>query len=77
MSRCSSHVSAVHVLRHTFATRMCESGLNVKVVQSVLGHADVTTTLQIYVTVSNEMKKREILTYSNYIRAGERQVQNI
>lgn len=66
-----------HVLRHTFATRMCESGLNVKVVQSVLGHADVTTTLQIYVTVSNEMKKREILTYSNYIRAGERQVQNI
>ena len=66
-----------HVLRHTFATRMCESGLNVKVVQSVLGHADVTTTLQIYVTVSNEMKKREILTYSNYIRTGERQVQNI
>lgn len=47
-----------HVLRHTFATRMCESGLNVKVVQSVLGHADVTTTLQIYVTVSNEMKKK-------------------
>lgn len=66
-----------HVLRHTFATRMCELGLNVKVVQSVLGHADVTTTLQIYVTVSNEMKKREILTYSNYIRTGERQVQNI
>lgn len=66
-----------HVLRHTFATRMCESGLNVKVVQSVLGHADVTTTLQIYVTVSNEMKKREILTYSNYIRTGERQAQNI
>lgn len=30
-----------------------------------------------YVTVSNEMKKREILTYSNYIRTGERQVQNI
>lgn len=38
-----------HVLRHTFATRMCESGLNVKVVQSVLGHADVTTTLDIYI----------------------------
>ena len=56
---------------------MCESGLNVKVVQSVLGHADVTTTLQIYVTVSNEMKKREILTYSNYIQTGERQAQNI
>ena len=61
-----------------FCNAYVESGLNVKVVQSVLGHADVTTTLQIYVTVSNEMKKEESpLTYSNYIRTGERQVQNI
>ena len=66
-----------HILRHTFATRMCESGLNVKVVQSVLGHANITTTLQIYVTVSNDMKKKELSAYSNYIRTGERQIQNV
>jgi len=32
-----------HVLRHTFATRMCESGLNVKVVQSVLADHSATS----------------------------------
>lgn len=57
-----------HVLRHTFATRMCESGLNVKVVQSVLGHADVTTTLDIYVTVTNDLKKREITAFETYLK---------
>ena len=37
-----------HILRHTFATRLCESGINLKVIQSVLGHADVSTTMNIY-----------------------------
>lgn len=30
-----------HILRHTFATRLCESGANLKFIQSILGHADV------------------------------------
>ena len=63
-----------HVLRHTFATRMCESGLNVKVVQSVLGHADVTTTLDIYVTVTNDLKKREITAFETYLKTGAKQM---
>ena len=37
-----------HSLRHTFATRLCESGINVKVIQDVLGHADISTTANIY-----------------------------
>ena len=37
-----------HILRHTFTTRLCESGINIKVIQSVLGHADISTTLDIY-----------------------------
>lgn len=37
-----------HTLRHTFATRMCESGINIKVIQDVLGYADITTTMNIY-----------------------------
>lgn len=37
-----------HTLRHTFTTRLCESGINIKVIQSVLGHADISTTLDIY-----------------------------
>ena len=66
-----------HVLRHTFATRMCESGLNEKVVQSVLGHADVTTTLDIYVTVTNDLKKREITAFETYLKTGAKQMANV
>ena len=34
-----------HSLRHTFTTRMCEAGVNVKVIQDTLGHKDISTTL--------------------------------
>jgi len=37
-----------HAMRHTFATRMLEVGVPAKVVQEILGHADVTLTLNTY-----------------------------
>ena len=55
-----------HILRHTFATRLCESGINLKVIQDVLGHADVSTTMNIYIDVTNELKKREIAAFEDY-----------
>lgn len=48
-----------HSLRHTFTTRMCEAGVNVKVIQNTLGHADISTTLNIYADVSRELKMAE------------------
>lgn len=36
-----------HSLRHTFTTRMCEAGVNVKVIQDTLGHKDISTTVNI------------------------------
>ncbi len=48
-----------HILRHSFTTRMCEAGVNVKVIQETLGHADVSTTLNIYADASRELKQRE------------------
>lgn len=45
-----------HSLRHTFTTRMCEAGVNVKVIQATLGHSDISTTLNIYADVTNEMR---------------------
>lgn len=48
-----------HSLRHTFTTRLVEAGVNVKVVQDVLGHKDVETTLNIYTDVTKELKERE------------------
>lgn len=37
-----------HVLRHTFCTRVCENESNIKVVQEVMGHANITTTMNVY-----------------------------
>ena len=48
-----------HTLRHSFTTRMCEAGVNVKVIQDTLGHTDVSTTLNIYTDVTKELKRVE------------------
>lgn len=53
------HFSA-HNLRHTFCTRFCENESNLKIIQSVMGHSDITTTMDIYAEATNE-KKQEIM----------------
>ena len=47
-----------HILRHTFCTRFCENETNIKVIQSVMGHADIQTTYDIYAEVT-DLKKKE------------------
>lgn len=49
-----------HVLRHTAATRLIELGISPVVVQAFLGHADVATTMQIYVSITESFKLREL-----------------
>lgn len=39
---------SVHNLRHTFCTRMCENEPNVKVIQEIMGHRDISTTMDVY-----------------------------
>lgn len=48
-----------HSLRHTFTTRLIEQNVNIKVVQDVLGHKDVKTTLDVYADVTKELKQKE------------------
>lgn len=42
-------------LRHTFTTRMCEAGVNIKVMQDILEHADAETTMQIYAEATKDL----------------------
>lgn len=48
---------SVHVLRHTFCTRFCENETNIKIIQEIMGHADITTTMDIYNEATKEKKK--------------------
>lgn len=50
---------SVHNLRHTFCTRFCENETNVKVIQEIMGHADISTTMNIYAEAT-EKKKKEV-----------------
>ena len=43
-----------HVFRHTFCTRLCESGVNPKVVQELMGHKNFTVTMDIYTSISKD-----------------------
>lgn len=56
-----------HILRHTFATRLCEAGVNMKVIQDVLGHADIGTTMNIYADATEDLKSREFQSFSDYL----------
>jgi len=56
-----------HSLRHTFATRMVEAGVNMKVIQDMLGHTDISTTMNIYADVSKELMEREMKTLESHL----------
>jgi len=54
-----------HTLRHTFATRALELGIDIKTVSEILGHANVSTTLNIYAHSLVEHKKAAIKKFND------------
>lgn len=61
---CPNH--KLHDLRHTFATRCLEAGVNMKTVQIWLGHADFETTANIYSHVNLDFHKEQALRLNSY-----------
>ncbi len=55
-----------HSLRHTFTTRMCEAGVNIKAMQDILGHADAETTMNIYAEATSDFKRSEMINFEEY-----------
>lgn len=53
------HISA-HILRHTACTRFAESGIDPKVLQSIMGHSDIGVTMNVYNHVDGERLVKEM-----------------
>lgn len=49
-----------HHLRHTFCTRFCEVETNLKTIQSIMGHANIETTMDIYAEATKDKKVESI-----------------
>ena len=59
-----------HRLRHSFATRCIEAGISLPVLQTLMGHHDIQTTINEYGKVFNFYQRKEKEKYINYITAG-------
>ena len=55
-----------HSLRHTFGTRCIEAGMRAVAVQRLLGHKDVSVTLNTYTTIFDRYKEQEIEKLNEY-----------
>lgn len=57
-----------HMLRHTYATRCIEAGVPAEVLQRLLGHKNISITINTYTTIFNKFKENALENYINYIK---------
>lgn len=60
LRRCGLKRRCYHTLRHSYATRCIEKGIDIKSVSEMLGHADIKTTLKLYVHPSMDSKSKAV-----------------
>ena len=66
---------SMHALRHTYATRAIERGMQPKVLQKLLGHASIKTTMDRYVHVTDDSLQRAVAQVeSSLIKNGAEMV---
>lgn len=60
------HISC-HTFRHNFATRMFEAGVDYKTVQTMLGHSNIATTMNIYTDASKQIIQKEVICIDQFL----------
>ena len=55
-----------HILRHSFATRALELGMDIKTLSEILGHASITITLNLYAHSLPEYKKKQMDKFNEF-----------
>ena len=59
-----------HTLRHTFCTRMAENGMDVKVLQEIMGHANISVTMQVYNHATFERTQKAVDETESALKAS-------
>ena len=62
---------STHCLRHTYGTRCIEAGMTAVVLQRLMGHKDVSVTLNTYTSVFNKFKEDELEKVNNYLNNNQ------
>jgi len=68
LEKCKIEHLKFHTLRHTFATRSIESGMDPKTLSELLGHSSVEITLKLYVHPTYDMKKKSIEKATKFVK---------
>ena len=61
---------STHALRHTFATALCQSTTDLKAIQEIMGHSDISMTMNVYAQATEQTKVNSMEAFENKMGGG-------